>query len=380
MRTVSRIALTLLVITITVFHFAIQPVRSQQVIVGVSFENGTNVVTKVAGNVFTVGISISNSPDIDSWVLEIQWDPVWLELQTGTINDVVEGDFMKSHGNTSFVVQEPNNTAGVLPHIECALQPNESASGSGFLCFINFRATAGNDCVGIAILTIADPNGRSYLSMKSNQVLIDATVNGTVSIIAGPPPELPMAEFTPAQGIHFNVGDNITLNGSTSTGGVDILPYLNPCPITEWRWDIDVGDDGLVDLTLYGEVQSFVANDSYPIAITLTVTAPDPIPPTSHYYYPTDNETHVITAITSSKFGDIGGGTPPQFYYFDGVVNSRDLNLFLQCYKSIAPPECMYLADLGSRVDGSNVFFAYDDLVTSTDLSLFLLCYKGLGP
>jgi hypothetical protein len=380
MKKVSGIVLTLLVITISAFHFTIQPAQSQQVTVGVSFDNGTNIVTKFAGNIFTVGISISNSPDIDFWVLEIQWDPVWLELQTGSVNDVVEGDFMKSHGNTSFVIQEPNNTAGVLPHIECALQSNESASGSGFLCYVNFRATAGNDSIGDAIISVVNPNGMSYLSLKSNQVSIDATMDGTVTIIAGPPPELPKAEFTPAQGIHFNVGDNITLNGSTSTGGVDFLPYPNSCPITEWKWDLDVGDDGLVDLTLYGEIQSFVANDTYPIAITLTVTAPDPLPPTSHYYYPTDNETHVITAITSSKFGDIGGSTPPKFYYFDGIVNSKDLNLFLQCYKGIAPPECMYLADLGSRVDGSDTFFAYDGLVTSTDLSLFLLCYKGQGP
>jgi PKD repeat protein len=52
----------------------------------------------------------------------------------------------------------------------------------------------------------------------------------------------------------------------------------------------------------------------------------------------------------------------------------------LQCYKATAPPEYMYLGDLGSRVNGKNEFFIYDGVVSATDLNLFIQCYKGLGP
>jgi hypothetical protein len=268
----------------------------------------------------------------------------------------------------------------VLPHIECALQLNEAASGSGFLCFINFRALSGNDCRGDALITIVDPNAESYLSLKSNQVPIDTTFDGIVHIISGPPPISPMAKFTPSQNAYFNASDEIALDGSISSGGYDILPMPagNNCPITEWRWDIDIGDDESTDLTLYGETQSFVANDTRPIAITLIVTAPDPIPPTSSYYSTTNSEKHVIMAETPSKFGDIGGGIPPKFYYFDDVVDGKDLALFLQCYKGIAPPEDMHLADLGGGEPPR--FFDYDGIVDGKDLALFLQCYKGLGP
>jgi len=79
-------------------------------------------------------------------------------------------------------------------------------------------------------------------------------------------------------------------------------------------------------------------------------------------------------------FGDLGGGVPPRFFQFDGIVNSKDLNLFLLCYKGTAPENAMYLGDLGSRVGSTNVFFAYDGAVTGADLQLFRQCYKGQGP
>jgi hypothetical protein len=86
--------------------------------------------------------------------------------------------------------------------------------------------------------------------MKSNLVPINTYVDGMVWIIVGPPPEQPIAEFTPSQGVQFKAEDEITLDGSTSTFGIDILPSPgNLCPITEWRWDIDIGDDGSTDLT-----------------------------------------------------------------------------------------------------------------------------------
>jgi len=82
--------------------------------------------------------------------------------------------------------------------------------------------------------------------------------------------------------------------------------------------------------------------------------------------------------VLLTKVGDLGGEIPPQFFLFDGKVDGKDLSLFLQCYKGLAPSEVMYLADLGGSMPPK--FYNCDGIVDGKDLSLFLLCYKGLGP
>ena len=50
--------------------------------------------------------------------------------------------------------------------------------------------------------------------------------------------------------------------------------------------------------------------------------------------------------------GDLGGPVSyvPTFFAFDRVVNGYDMSLFIQCYKGLAPPEAVYLGDLGGGV------------------------------
>jgi hypothetical protein len=95
----------------------------------------------------------------------------------------------------------------------------------------------------------------------------------------------------------------------------------------------------------------------------------DPIPDS----YPEDN--YVAFPL---KYGDIGGGLPPQFFSFDGIVDGKDLALFIECFKGLAPLEAMYLGDLGGGVPLQ--FFNFDGVVDGKDLALFLMCYKELGP
>ena len=76
--------------------------------------------------------------------------------------------------------------------------------------------------------------------------------------------------------------------------------------------------------------------------------------------------------------GDLGGGTPPQFFNYDGKVNGTDLALFVKCYKGEAPPEAMYLADLGSGLPPK--FYQFDGKVDGMDLALFVKCYKAQVP
>jgi hypothetical protein len=59
-------------------------------------------------------------------------------------------------------------------------------------------------------------------------------------------------------------------------------------------------------------------------------------------------------------------------------VDGKDLALFIQAYKGPAPPEAMYLADLGGGFPPQ--FFKSDGVVDSIDVALFIRCYRGLGP
>ncbi len=87
-------------------------------------------------------------------------------------------------------------------------------------------------------------------------------------------------------------------------------------------------------------------------------------------------------AINSEYIGpctrkvDLGGGCPPAFFEFDGILDGKDVALFLQCYRGIAPAEAMVLGDIG----GGNppTLFAFDGIVDGRDLSLLLQCYKRL--
>jgi len=99
----------------------------------------------------------------------------------------------------------------------------------------------------------------------------------------------------------------------------------------------------------------------------------------THYlvYFEFALSTHHITVLLE-KVGDLGGGLPPEFFNFDNIVDAKDLALFIQCYRGLAPQEAMYLADLGGGIPPQ--FFACDGKVDGKDLALFIQCYKGQGP
>jgi len=54
--------------------------------------------------------------------------------------------------------------------------------------------------------------------------------------------------------------------------------------------------------------------------------------------------------VIITKVGDFGGGVPLKFFKCDGMVDGKDLALFLQCYRGLAPQEAMYQGDLGGGV------------------------------
>jgi len=92
----------------------------------------------------------------------------------------------------------------------------------------------------------------------------------------------------------------------------------------------------------------------------------------------TGDNRYIDGLILITKVGDIGGGLPPQFFQCDGIIDGKDVALFIQCYNGLAPPESMYLADLGGGLPPQ--FFKCDGIVDGNDLALFIQCYNDLGP
>jgi hypothetical protein len=75
-----------------------------------------------------------------------------------------------------------------------------------------------------------------------------------------------------------------------------------------------------------------------------------------------------------SKIGDIGGGSPPQYFAFDGNVGSDDLALFLQCYRGQAPKYVYELCDIGGGAPPQ--LYKSDGKVDGSDLDLELVLIK----
>ena len=289
------------------------------VTIAVVFENGLNTIEKAPCNNFIVSIKIVNPPDnppgIGFFDVGIHWDSSMLELQTGTSADVVEGDYMKHFGGTVFpgpsVIHIDN-----MPDIPCGFLsggPAHGDFGTNTLFTVAFHAKASG--ITDAAIGIIDPNTVTYLlnADLSAVVNIDAVINGTVHI---PPPAAtsPKAIITsPLDASTVTVGDTVTLDGSHSTDGIDSVPPSEACPINSWVWTVDYGNGTII--TLLGAHASFVCGGPGSVAITLTVTAPDPTPGDSNYVDHDSKTIHImqIPAVTGPNidvYTDRGGLGP----------------------------------------------------------------------
>jgi hypothetical protein len=280
------------------------------------FENGLHTITKNPGDNFVVTLKIALDPGvvITQWISEITWDPAVLSLKTGTNADLHEGNFMKAFGTTVWLTKPV--AVGHIPEMSVGFLAGGPASGSGDAATMDFHALA----VGTTTLLQV----RAYLLNGLNLVAC-STINGTVDI-PPPPATAPNAEFTPADGTFVNVGSTVMLVGSASTPGYDTLPPPGtPCPITDYKWDVDLGNDGSIDFTLHGETASFDCTAPGLVGITLTVTATDPNPPSAPDYVDHNSEKHVIMQVTPpigpaidvyTDRGGVGPGMLP-----DGTLN-----------------------------------------------------------
>jgi hypothetical protein len=306
----------------------------------VVFENGLNEITKAYDSSFVVTLKIFSSPPIVQWMAVISWDPDVLEI-VNPDTDIVEGPFLKSQGSTMFLVKPPE--PGLIPEMTCILLVAKTASGDGDLVYITFHAKG----------YTGSPSG--VISID-NSAIIDAggielphdRVNGLVHV---PPPTAtpPRASIkTPEDGAFVTVCTDVALDGSTSVDGIDTLPVVHTCPITEWKWEIDVGNDGTIDLTLYGVTSSFHCDGPGPVGITLTVTAPDTQPPSAPTYVDHDSHKHVIMQVMPAvgpaidvytEKGGIGPGGDYPFGWSDAFGPQEEVTVYAKVTYNEEPVE-----------------------------------------
>jgi len=260
-------------------------VRALPISVELEFEDGSHEISYSPCEYFWVYVRVYNTPDITQYIVTLTWDPTNLELATGTEADVVKGDFL---GGEVFLV-----TLGITPgRLEEVTEAKLSGTkaGSGLLFKVYFHCTAPSDDVihfeqGILL------NGM----VNVPAALVDALVHQVP-----PPATPPQAVITePITCTTIWVGTSVTLDGRNSVQGHDTMVVDEDCPITEYKWDIDVGNDGSIETTLYGDylVDAFTCTDPGDVGITLTVTAPDPHPPSAPDYFPTDSAKVIIHQV-----------------------------------------------------------------------------------
>ena len=137
-------------------------------------------------------------------------------------NSVVEGDFLKKDGASTFPVIIINNTEGWISFADTRFGVQSGVTGSGTLANISFNVTSsGASILDLINVTLSDPN----LNAITNITTIDGRVNNDapVAVITGTTP--------------INEGSNASLSGANSYDpNNDTITYA---------WDLD--NDGQYD-------------------------------------------------------------------------------------------------------------------------------------
>jgi len=132
-------------------------------------------VTAFVCDRFTVAVNIREVTDLYMWQLNLSFNPNLLECL-----NVTEGPFLKSVGPTIFGASI-DNTAGTVISWCMLLMPQNGASGSGTLAYIEFHCKGSGECD----LTFLYPE--TLLLNSIQEQILHNTVNGHVVQLYGKP-------------------------------------------------------------------------------------------------------------------------------------------------------------------------------------------------
>jgi len=244
------------------------------------------------GDTFTVTLEIADVTNLWGWATKISWTPAVLEM----VGTPAEGPFLKP--GTLFAAAPPDNVNGNVPDMSCGRTTATGVSGSGVLASMTFRVKGyGSTTISLSNTQLLDP------ASPHNQIT-HTPANSNFNL-PPPPAHGPVAKFTPADGTWYMDGDSIALDATSSTPGYDTVPVAEVCPITSYAWQIDFGNDGSVEMSFGGATATILASIIGEVKVTLTVTAPDPHPPSGTGYSTTDTEIHILHIRAIPQGADI---------------------------------------------------------------------------
>jgi hypothetical protein len=131
-------------------------------------------VISAPGLTNTINITIANSPAVVQWVMNISWNPAYINI-TNPDTDIVEGAWLKgpTSRSTMFLVKPPE--PGLLSEMTCLLMVSGVSEGNGVLCIIRFTGVAtGSSEVHIIYGAVLDAVGTEYPA---------ETDDGTINVI-----------------------------------------------------------------------------------------------------------------------------------------------------------------------------------------------------
>jgi hypothetical protein len=236
--------------------------------------------TNPINGTFNVTLSINGGSNIWAWNCNVSWNPEVLMC----IN-VTEGDYLKASGSTWFAPGYIDNDHGTIQSgIGCAYTEYQaSPASSGVLAILVFKI------INYQSSDITLPGATILTPDYPHEPLPITTANG--SYVWNPAQATdPQAVFTVPPTVDTNMP--LSLDGSASVGGVDMIPPYQDLPITQWTWDITFPDSTtqhIANQTTFNiaSVGAVPGN----LIVTLTVTAPD----TDSISAPTYNATNSVT-------------------------------------------------------------------------------------
>ena len=136
-----------------------------------------SLVTAGMGENFIISVNISNVTDLFGWEFKLGWNASILEVV-----DVIEGDFLKSGGET-FFYPRINNTIGYVI-VDCTLLGNvPGVSGDGLLAVVEFYVKAEGESILDLMSTILVDSVEQVIPHQSTDGYGNFTASHDVAVI-----------------------------------------------------------------------------------------------------------------------------------------------------------------------------------------------------